>query len=219
MIHDPQTTHRMLAEIVVIEGESQDRFLTLAAALYDEFQPQTVFEESLIGEMTTALWRRMRIWSMEKAGMEQAMRLRAERPHPTEDPATRSYSAFRAIADNSRTLELMNRFDSRYEREYLRAHRRFLEVRDRRTPPAIQPAQPVSSSDCPAPLPEQAPVPAAPLPHPENRNIAERTQQVTANTASRPGDPSQKPHHPRVSPLSPNFAPIHFLPHRAAHAR
>jgi len=176
-----QGTHRRLADIIVIEGESQDRFLNLAASLYDEFKPLTIFEESLVGEMIAALWRRMRIWNMETAGMDHEIRRQAESPNSAEGPATRASLAFRALADNSRSLDLMNRFDSRYERDYLRAHRRFLEVRDARTPPSAAKSEPDPPASHVAPREPEAPVSA-----PRESDSAERTQQVTENTAMSP---------------------------------
>jgi hypothetical protein len=129
--------HGMLSDTVVLKCESTDRFLFLVATLFEEFQPQTPFEESLIEDMAVARWRRMRIRGMEKAGIDYEMRRQSDTSHPIaqEDNATRASFAVRTLSDDSRSLELINRYDSRYQREYLRAHRRFEEVRDRRKPP------------------------------------------------------------------------------------
>jgi hypothetical protein len=136
-------THGMLSTTIVLKGESTDRFLWLLGTLIEEFQPQTPFEESLIENMAVARWRQMRIWGMEKAGMDHEMhRQAATMPHPTPldpdeasaDAATRAALAFRTLSDDSRSLELINRYDSRYDRQYYRAHRRFVEVRDCRPP-------------------------------------------------------------------------------------
>src|SRR6204780_5263109 len=136
-------THGMLSGTIVLEGESKDRFRALVAALHEELQPRTPIETSLVENMAVARWRHMRIWGMEKAGMEHEMRRQAEAAQSKEDTATRSALAFRTLSDDSRSLELINRYESRYDRQYLRAHRRFLEVRDRRTPPTVQrPASP-----------------------------------------------------------------------------
>ena len=89
--------------------------------------------------MAVARWRQMRIWGMEKAGMQHEMRRQAEVSPSKEDTATRSALAFRTLSDDSRSLELINRYESRYDRQYLRAHRRFLELRDRpKTPPVLR---------------------------------------------------------------------------------
>jgi hypothetical protein len=144
----------MLSSTIVLKGESTDRFLGLLAALFEEFQPQTPFEESLIENMAAARWRQMRIWGLEKASMENEMRRQSEMSHSTssdadedsEHAATRAAIAFRTLSDDSRSLELINRYESRYDRQYLRAHRRFLEVRDRRTPPPVPVPQEVDPS-------------------------------------------------------------------------
>jgi hypothetical protein len=46
--------HGMLSETVVLKCESTDRFLALIATLFEEFQPQTPFEESLIEDTAVA---------------------------------------------------------------------------------------------------------------------------------------------------------------------
>jgi hypothetical protein len=151
--------HGMLSDTVVLKCESTDRFLSLVATLFEEFQPQTPFEESLIEDMAVARWRRMRIRGMETAGMDYEMRKQSDTAHPIApeiehaDNATRAWLAFRTVSDDSRALDLINRYDARYQREYLRAHRRFVEVRDRRTPPALQPA-PIEESETSKGTPE-----------------------------------------------------------------
>jgi uncharacterized protein (TIGR03435 family) len=168
-------THGMLSSTIVLNGESTDRFLTLLAALLEEFQPQTHFEESLIENMAVARWRQMRIWGIEKAGMEQEMRRQEAISNltgldPSAEAATRAALAFRTLSDDSRSLELINRCESRYDRQYYRAHRRFVETRGRRTPPSV-----------PGPPPAPAPVTPAPPAIPQKVIIHERTPEVTAN--------------------------------------
>ena len=173
-------THGMLSSTIVLKGESTDRFLSLLSALHEEFDPQTPFEESLIQNMAVARWRQMRIWGMEKASMDHEMRRQSQTLNstgldPSEHAATLAAIAFRTLSDDSRSLELINRYEARYDRQYLRAHRRFLEVRDRRPSPA--PNTPVT------PLPP--PSVAQPAP-PEEVTIAERTRETTENKAAMP---------------------------------
>src|SRR5580658_11207548 len=113
-------THGMLSATVVLRGESQDRFCALLAALIEEFQPRTPFEQSLIENMAVARWRQMRIWGMEKAAMDHEMRRQSDIPNSSaSDPtnasaeaATRAALAFRSLSDDSRSLELINRYES-----------------------------------------------------------------------------------------------------------
>jgi hypothetical protein len=180
-------THGMLSSTVVLKGESTDRFLGLLTDLFEEFQPQTPFEESLIQNMAVSRWRQMRIWGMEKASMDHEMRRQSEisnsaELNPPEQAATRAAIAFRTLSDDSRSLELINRYEARYDRQYLRAHRRFLEIRDRRTPPV--PDAPVTPLPPPSVVQPIAVQPAAP----EEVTNAERTRETTENKAPQPGN-------------------------------
>ena len=141
-------THGILSGTIVLQGESEERFNALLADLHAELQPQTTVEITLVENMAVARWRQLRIWGVEKAGMEHQMRAQAEarrtsEEDSSEDTATRCALAFRTLSDDSRSLELINRYEARYDRQFLRAHRRFLELVDRRTPPPDKPpAQP-----------------------------------------------------------------------------
>jgi hypothetical protein len=91
--------------------------------------------------MAVARWRRMRVRGMEKAGIDYEMHRQSDSTAPEiqhADSATRAWLAFGTVSDDSRSLDLINRYDARYQREYLRAHRRFVEVRDRRMPPVSE---------------------------------------------------------------------------------
>jgi hypothetical protein len=183
--------HGLLSGTIVLEGESTDRFLSLVAALRGEFQPRTPFEESLIENMAIARWRQMRIWGIEKAGMDYEMRRQAALPNAvsaTEDNATRAALAFRALSDDSRSIELMNRYDARCERQYYRAHRRLLEGRNRPTPPSHSP-EPVNQQPGDETFPD-GPQEAdcrpciLEMPSVKKEDIfAKRTRQVAANKA------------------------------------
>ncbi|MGA2713091.1 MAG: hypothetical protein ABSG41_08270 [Bryobacteraceae bacterium] len=209
------TTHGMLSGTIVLEGESKDRFRALLAALHEELQPRTPIETSLVENMAVARWRQMRIWGMEKAGMEHEMRRQAEASQSTEDTATRSALAFRALSDDSRSLELINRYESRYDRQYLRAHRRLLELRDRRTPPPAQPAVPDPPGDTtfPSGTPDKR-QPHRPAGHgykrlkgirPVSREtvFAKRTRDARAA----PAQPAERPIHQRYGSLKQNRTP------------
>jgi hypothetical protein len=189
-------THGMLSDTVVLKAESTDRFRGLLNALFEEFNPRTPFEESLIENMAVSRWRQMRIWGMEKAAMEHEMRRQYGTPlsaalDPSEQAATRAALAFRTLSDDSRSLELINRYEARFDRQYLRAHRRFLEVRDRRTPP------PPSQTTRPGliPTPGVAKIDrrvGPPPPTPEKLDSSKGTPEVPANKAT----PIDTPHSP-----------------------
>jgi hypothetical protein len=184
-------THGILSGTIVLKGESEERFNALLANLHAELQPQTTVEVTLVENMAVARWRQMRIWGMEKAIMEHEIRAQSEARGSQEDVgddtftgtedgacvdnATRCALAFRTLSDDSRSLELINRYESRYDRQYLRAHRRFMELVDRRTPPPVQ--SPVRVSSNAAPEPQTIPAPEN-LPQPPDTIFAKRTRQA-----------------------------------------
>jgi hypothetical protein len=184
--------HGLLASTIVLKGEIEDRFLEVLNDLIVELQPETAVECSLVEMMAAARWRQLRLWGMEKAGMDYQIRNQAVGSGRGEDNATRASIAFRTLSDDSRSLDLINRYDSRYERQYLRAHRRLLEMRDRRgpSPAAARPPKPVPAAESLSPEPGPTPesLPPDPLPVPETPDFessdsAKRTQQTKANKA------------------------------------
>lgn len=152
------TRHAVLANTLTLEIELKDSFLDLAAKLHDEFQPQTPFEESLVESMAAARWRLWRIWSIESASLN----LEVSRQTATEHCASRVALALKELSDQSRSLDLMSRYEVRYERQYLRCHRRLMEVRGQRIPPAPGPFLVPKPQTAPEPEPRTAD--AAPAP-------------------------------------------------------
>ncbi len=147
------TRHGMLAESVVLEGESQERFLELLAEIDGELQPETPVEHALVQKMAVAQWRQFRLWTLEKTAIDHQVRKQAETVGCNEHKATCTSLAFRTLADESRSLDLFHRYDSLCDRQYLRAHKRFLELRRGR---GDSPAPALSN-----PKPEVSPVPEA----------------------------------------------------------
>ena len=122
--------HGFNSKRVVLPGESQEEFDELLASYLDEHQPETSTERTLIENMAIARWRQQRVWILETAGLTSEMR------HPRyiegEDPGTRAFVAFRSLTDDSRTLELLNRYEARFERQFRAALTAFLNLRAKR---------------------------------------------------------------------------------------
>jgi hypothetical protein len=127
--------HGMLARTIVLNGESRDRFTALLAALKEELRPQTGIESALVENMAVARWRQMRLWAMEKAGIAHEILQQESSPDSPDsvnhDAPTRAALAFRSLSDHSRSLELMNRYESRYDRQYGRALERLIQLREK----------------------------------------------------------------------------------------
>jgi hypothetical protein len=125
--------HGILSSIVLLPGEDPESFEADAQDLFDEHKPVGPTEQEFVEMMIVARWRRTRIWMMEKTCMAgQLMREYHQAQEPKPSLTTATALAFVTMADNSRTLDLLNRYESRYDRQYFRAHRRLLEVQDRR---------------------------------------------------------------------------------------
>jgi hypothetical protein len=107
-----------LAAKILLDGEDEVAFRDLVADLYDEFQPATAFEESLVRMMAVARWRQERVWNME-----------------------------RNCIHNPAALDRILSYESRYERQYLRAHQRLIECIKARRGSVPPPARPHTGSN------------------------------------------------------------------------
>ena len=110
--------HGLLAQCIVLEDEVPERFHELLADLTREHNPQTETQLGLVETMAMARWRVMRLWAIEREVIEEEI----DRTPPGENgPAARAGLAFRTLADNGRALDLLNRYESRLDRQYSRA--------------------------------------------------------------------------------------------------
>jgi len=143
--------HGAFAQTILLKRESQPHFDAFAQSLRDEFQPATPFEHTLVDGMIGACWRSGRFGLMEQALLDLEFD-RTEKKimegvlgdDAAFDHTTTAAISFRSLAEGGRALDLLDRYKSRCDRQYLRFHRRLMEVQDRRgnTPPAApSPAQ------------------------------------------------------------------------------
>jgi hypothetical protein len=98
--------HGILANTVVLEGESKERFEELLGSLTAELQPRSTAETALVETLAVARWRLLRIWSLQKTAFDIEMareNMHASRPQ-------RAAVVFRKLADNSRSLDLLLRY-------------------------------------------------------------------------------------------------------------
>lgn len=132
--------HGILAESIVLANESREAFSGVLSTLQDELQPASPIEHRFVETMAVAEWRRLRLLCLEKEqlAMEIQRQQTADLATVTEsgpsesvdtNPIRQTVLAFRSITDHSRVQELINRYESRYDRQYnralagLRAHR------------------------------------------------------------------------------------------------
>jgi hypothetical protein len=110
--------HHLLSKTILLENERPEAFADLLAGLTGEFNPQTETQRALVENMAVSRWRQMRIWAVERATLQSAMD--AHDPNTT-DSATRAAQAFRSLADDSRTLDLLSRYETRFDRQFARS--------------------------------------------------------------------------------------------------
>jgi hypothetical protein len=122
--------HGFNSKRVVLPGESPEEFDEFLAAFLDEHLPETPTERALIENLAAARWRQRRVWAIETAGI--ANELRRPRYIEGEDFDTRAFVAFRTLADDSPVLNLLNRYDARFERQFRNALTAFLNLRAKR---------------------------------------------------------------------------------------
>ncbi len=118
--------HGMLSQTVVLEGESQDRFIDLLTSLQSQLKPRSDAEAAIVETMAIARWKQMRIWGIQKAGFDLEM---ARLNSSCNIPAARASIVFKNLADNSRVLDLQYRYETGYDRQYCRAYAFFLKLR------------------------------------------------------------------------------------------
>jgi hypothetical protein len=127
--------HGMLAECIVLDGESRDGFADLIQALHERFRPTDVHETALIETMAVAHWRKMRLWVLESASVNHEIRRQTDDPDASPgqklDSPTRAALAVKSLCDNSSILRLLNRYDTSYGRQYSKAHTMLLECREK----------------------------------------------------------------------------------------
>lgn len=114
--------------------EDQARLDALTARWIAKLQPRDEAELELVHEIAAHRWRLTRAWSIETATLDTEMDIQApeiagkfesEPDHPV-----RLAEAWRAIADNSATLENLGRYEFRLRRQFERALADYLRLRE-----------------------------------------------------------------------------------------
>ncbi|MCC6538173.1 MAG: hypothetical protein IT162_11510 [Bryobacterales bacterium] len=113
-----------LAASVCLCNENQEGFAALHAALTATYNPADPGQAVLIQEMAVARWRQQRLWLIEGALMDK--------PICTVEPTARAAHgdrrddrlhlalAFEDLADHSKSLPLLERYEARLSRQYQR---------------------------------------------------------------------------------------------------
>ena len=109
--------HGILSRNILLESESPELFRKLLHGLRAEHQPATLTEAALVDTMAIARWRQMRLWSMEKSTFDYEIH-RQEPNFSAENRPTQAALAFRSLSDTSRALDLIQRYETRCDRQF-----------------------------------------------------------------------------------------------------
>jgi hypothetical protein len=128
-------THGIYSRGCLIPGECQVTFDRMLSDYMARLQPRDQVEENLVNIMVHSCWRTSRIWHLEKEVMAAAHdQLLQNHDFNNNDAGALSHSAraaraFHDLADQSKVLPLIARFEGSYERTYSRALRDLLKLR------------------------------------------------------------------------------------------
>src|SRR5690242_7923166 len=187
--------HGMTAKAILLTNEEPKAYCELAAGYYAKLEPADDVECDLVDEMIISKWLQRRDWSNEAALFDlemdsQTKKIAAE--FPKIDPASRYAMAFRALADESKAIQLFIRYATAHQRSYFKALDALLKLRAK-LPPAPAPVAPAESEPEPVENNECETNPAnAVRPTPECETNPANTEPPTNNDEPRTPEPAPK---------------------------
>jgi hypothetical protein len=120
--------HGLRSQTLFADPESAGQLTALLASFKRTLQPQSEIEHTVIGTMALARWRQTCLWKLETSLLNREIG-RLKSLTPDEDPVTLTALAFRLLVDHGCSLEIINRLESRCERQYDRAVDRLTALR------------------------------------------------------------------------------------------
>ncbi len=115
-------THGLLANAVVLDTEKSPLFLETLAGLEASLKPANLPASILVQDMAMARWRRLRLAAILKETLD------AETAKLTGASTARASEVFRNLADNSRILDLLDRYENRAYLQFMRALRTYHQI-------------------------------------------------------------------------------------------
>jgi hypothetical protein len=193
--------HGLASATIVLTTEDWPNYLQCREAFIQRFQPADDVELDLVEEMVAARWRQQRMWALESAALDDeidAQRANFDQTYSAITPDVRTALAFTKLADESRGLALIGRYEARYSRQFYRALKALKELQSNR-PPAPAPTELTTDNrqltteklpNEPNPNPEHTasapPPPSAPLG--ASRSFRTDNQQLTTDNCRRPDE-------------------------------
>jgi hypothetical protein len=146
---------------LILKTESPDEYRAFLAEHIAIHQPTTLPESELVDQMAIARWRIRRFVGAETVLIDCEMvrnREKVSKEFGPTDSDVHLALAIRSLADESRCLSLMSRYESRLQRCHDKAYAALRELQHLRASQPTAPTPPVPESD---PPPEPAPASTA----------------------------------------------------------
>ena len=100
----------------VLKSECPERFEAFVESFYAEYNPSTPTETALVDTMATARWRLIRMSNLEAAIIDHEYWLDPESARP--DHPARATLAYRRATTSGRSIEMMNRAETRLQNQF-----------------------------------------------------------------------------------------------------
>jgi hypothetical protein len=184
--------HGLASSTIVLTTEDWPNYLKCREAFIQRFQPADDVELDLVEEMVAARWRQQRMWAIESAAIDDeldAQRAEVDQAYSAITPDVRTALAFTKLADESRALALIGRYEARYSRQFHRALKALKELQSNR-PPA--PALSELTTD--------------------NRQLTTKESPNEPNPTSEHPAPRATSHQPPATPPTPRTPPTNHCP-------
>ena len=180
--------HGLSSKIVVLPHENRSAFEDLRDSYMDDFQPANQSQHDLVETMVAARWRLNRLVETEAKIFEMEM-LRHDDDIEKEFENTIQVEkvawVFDHIANHSKSLQLLIRYEGSLNRSYERAYKQLKEMQKDRPPQqnepepaatAVLPPPVLAPEKCP-PNPTEPPIqppdpPSSPKPSPEEVSVS-----------------------------------------------
>ena len=184
--------HGSTAKAILLTNEEPKAYCQLAEGYYKTLQPANDVEKDLVDAMVISKWLQRRDWSNEAALFDREMdeqNKKVNAQFPKIDHPTRYALAFKALAGESKSIQLFIRYETAHRRAYYKALETLLKLRAQ-LPPVEPP-----------PEPDPEPVASTTDSEPIENNVREtnpanperRTNNDERRTPSAPDSPNDRP--------------------------
>lgn len=120
----------------VLANETPEKWQSLLDSCTQRFQPSGELEREIVLELAHSRWRIRRMWTVETGLLDLEMDQQEEQLSQLFDhfdEGTRLACAFKGLADNSRALDLLARYEARTRRSFDRALANLRALQQQRT--------------------------------------------------------------------------------------